>query len=53
MLDALSIMLTRTQLILLSIFNIQGVLLCWPSFWTPQKVVLTTGPSHMRALVLW
>ena len=42
-----------TQLVLLPISNAQGAVLCLPRFWAPQSAVLTTGPSHISALVLW
>ena len=45
--------LTHTQLVLLSISNVQGVVLCLPRFWASQSAVLTTVPSHMSVLALW
>ena len=47
------IILTRTQLVLLSISNVLGAVLCLPRLWAPQSAVLTTRPSHVSALALW
>ena len=44
--------LTCTQLVLLSISNVLVAVWCLPRFWTPQSAVLTTGPSYMSALAL-
>ena len=48
----MSLILTRSHLVLLAIFNIQGAVLCLLRFWAPQSVVLTTGPSRMSILAL-
>ena len=42
----MSIILTRTHLVLLSISHVQEAVLCLPRFWTPQSVVLTTYHSQ-------
>ena len=44
-----SIILTRTELVLLLSCSVREAVLCLPRFWAPQSVVLTTGPSHMSA----
>ena len=42
-----------TWLALLSVSGVPWALPCLPRLRAPQSVVLTTGPSHMSARVLW
>ena len=47
------IILTRTQVVLLSISNVLVAVLSLPRFWALQSAVLITGPSHMSTRALW
>ena len=46
------IILTCTQLVLLSISNVLVAVLCLSRFWAPRSAMLTTGPTHMSALAI-